>query len=121
MEKTIIQAPADVELEDKLLSFLEKAQEKKQSIQSLIDFIQDGLFSTSEHQKRYEAILEKHKQQRPASINAQQGYWLGDLANLQKKRELLEVLQDFKHTLTADKLSFKIVKKRLLTEIEAIA
>lgn len=121
MSKTKTIPPSDVELEDKLLSFLEKAQEKKQSIQSFVDYIQDGIFSTAKNNKRYEAILDKHKQQRPANINAQQGYWLGDLANLQKKRDMLTVLQECENSIVADKLSFKILKKRLLTDVEAIA
>ena len=119
MEK-INTLPADLELEDKLLSFLEKTQSKSQSIQSYVDFIQDGLFSIAENQDRYEAILANHTQQRPANIAAQQGYWLGDLANLQKKRELYEVLQDTQGKIIADKMSFKIVKKRLLTAVEGI-
>ncbi len=120
MENTNIELPADVELEDKLLQFLEKAQSKKQSIQSFVDYITDGMFTIRENQERYQVLLANHSQQRPAGINAAQGHWLGDLSNLQKKRELYHVLQEYQEKITGNKHSFKIMKTRLIGELENV-
>lgn len=112
--------PQDIETEENLLNFLEKQQSKNQSIQSLIDYIPDRLFYKEEHQVRYEAILKKHKQERRKDIPQQQAYWLSDLIDLKKKRELSILLWKCGDKIYANKQSYKIIKSRLLAQIEAI-
>jgi replicative DNA helicase len=112
--------PQDSETEANLLNFLEKQQGKNQSIQSLIDYIPDELFYLREHQLRYNAILSKHKQERRKDIPQQQAYWLSDLIDLKKKRELLNLIGESFDKLYSNKQSFKIIKARLVAQIEAI-
>jgi len=119
-EKTTSLPPQEVELEKSLLDYIEKQQSKKQSIQSFIDYVPDGTFCNQENQKRWEAIIANHKQERPVNIPQKQGQWLSDLMNLKKKRDLLELVNDCQEKIIANKQSFKILKARLIAEIETI-
>lgn len=112
--------PHDLELEDKLLTELEKQQAKKQTIQSFIDYIPEGLFYSEEHQTRYGFIVGQHKQQRRRDIPQQQAHWLSDLIDLKKKRDLLQFLQECQAKVYANKQSFKIIKSRHFAQVEAI-
>tara|TARA_R110002072_G_scaffold8208_3_gene42917 strand:+ start:434 stop:865 length:432 start_codon:yes stop_codon:yes gene_type:complete len=113
-------APHDKETEANLLNFLEKQQGKKQSIQSIIDYIPEELFYDKEHQTRYEFVLGQHKQERRKDIPQQQAYWLSDLIDLKKKRDLLRLVQECEAKIFTNKQSFKIIKSRLVAQIEAI-
>ena len=112
--------PHDLETEANLLNFLEKQQAKKQSIQSLIDYIPEGLFYDKEHQTRYEFVLGQHKQERRKDIPHPQAYWLSDLIDLKKKRDLLQLVKDCHAKIIANKQSFKIIKTRLIAQMEAV-
>ena len=118
--KSLMVPPHDVETEGNLLNFLEKQQGKNQSIQSLIDYIPDELFYEKEHQSRYNAVLLNHKQERRKDIQPQQAHWLSDLIDLKKKRELLRLVQECQAKVYANKQSYKIIKSRLIAQIEAV-
>ncbi len=115
-----VQSPHDIEAEENLLKFLEKQQSKKQSIQSFIDYIPEGLFYAEEHQTKYEEILNAHKQDRRKEIPKQQSYWVSDLMDLKKKRDLLNLLNECQVKIYDNKQSFKIISGRLLAQIDAI-
>ena len=112
--------PHDIEAEENLLKFLEKQQSKKQSIQSFIDYIPEGLFYAEEHQSRYEEILKAHQQDRRKEIPKQQSYWVSDLMDLKKKRDLLQLIANCQSKIYSNKQSFKIISSRLLAQIDAI-
>lgn len=112
--------PHDIEAEENLLKFLEKQQSKKQSIQSFIDYIPEGLFYAEEHQTKYEEILKAHKQDRRKEIPKQQSYWVSDLIDLKKKRDLLGLLNECQSKIEDNKQSFKIISGRLLAQIDVI-
>lgn len=118
--KTTLLPPQESETEKSLLDYIEKQQSKKQSIQSFVDYVPDGTFYDQENQERWEAIVVNHKQERPANIPQKQGQWLSDLMNLKKKRDLLKLLTDCQEKIIANKQSFKILKARLVAEIETI-
>lgn len=118
--KSLMVPPHDTETEANLLNFLEKQQAKNQSIQSLIDYIPDELFYEQEHQSRYNAVLLNHKQERRKDIQPQQAHWLSDLIDLKKKRDLLRLVQECQTKIYANKQSYKIIKSRLIAQIEAV-
>lgn len=118
--KTTLLPPQESETEKSLLDYIEKQQSKKQSIQSFIDYVPDGAFYDQENQERWEVIVANHKQERPANIPQKQGQWLSDLMNLKKKRDLLKLVTDCQEKIIANKQSFKILKARLVAEIETI-
>lgn len=112
--------PQDVELEDSLIHFLEKQQAKKQSIQSFVDYIPEKLFYSEENQARYDTLIKNHKQERRKEISQPQAYWVSDLIDLKKKRDLLVLVQQYIGKLYDNKQSFKIIKGRLFAQVEAI-
>ena len=112
--------PQDLELEAGLLHFLEKQQAKKQSIQSFVDYIPEKMFYREENQARYDAIIQNHKQERRKEISQPQAYWVSDLIDLKKKRELLGLIDKCMVKLYDNKQSFKIIKGRLFAQVEAI-
>jgi len=112
--------PHDTEMEANLLHFLEKQQSKKQSIQSFIDYIPEGLFYSEENQKKYDALIQNHKQERRKEISQPQAYWVSDLIDLKKKRELLKLVKQCQSKIFDNKQSFKIIKGRLFAQVEAI-
>ncbi len=112
--------PNNFELEEQLLKELENKQAKKQNIQSYIDFIPEGMFYDAEHQIRFQVILDNHKNQRAEKIPQKQSFMLSDLINLKKKRDLLQILMDYSDKIVVNKYSYKILKVRILAEIDTI-
>ena len=112
--------PHDIEEEANLLNFIEKQQGKKQSVQSFIDYIPEGLFHDEKHRIRYDNILLNHKQEKRKEIPKQQGSVLSDLIDLKKKRDLLRLVEECGAKIYNNKQSFKIIKGRLFAQVESI-
>jgi replicative DNA helicase len=112
--------PHDTEAEVSLLNFIEKQQGKKQSVQSFIDYIPEGLFYEEKHRVRYDNILLNHKQEKRKDIPQQQASVLSDLIDLKKKRDLLRLVEECAAKIYNNKQSFKIIKGRLFAQVDSI-